>query len=81
MGNYCKTCRFDHRQATGANACPVTTLYWDFLDRNRSVFEDNHRMVFQIKNLDNKRDYPELMDGIRATARSLRERIKRQERI
>jgi deoxyribodipyrimidine photolyase-related protein len=81
MSNYCKNCRFDYRQATGKNACPVTTLYWDFLDRNRSVFEDNHRMVFQIKNLDNKRDDPELMADIRATARTLRERIKRQERI
>ncbi|MES1927758.1 a deoxyribodipyrimidine photolyase-like protein [Salinisphaera dokdonensis CL-ES53] len=81
MSNYCKNCRFDYRKATGENACPVTTLYWDFLDRNIDHFAANHRMVFQVKNLETKQKDPELMNDIRATARDLRRRIEKQEHI
>ena len=54
MSNYCGECRFKPGQATGDDACPFTTLYWDFLDRNRDAFKSNHRMGFQIKNLERK---------------------------
>ena len=81
MSNYCKNCRFDYRNATGENACPVTTLYWDFLDRNLDQFADNRRMVFQVKNLEKKRDDPELIAAIRKQARALRQRIADGERV
>ncbi|MES1926937.1 cryptochrome/photolyase family protein [Salinisphaera sp. T31B1] len=81
MSNYCKNCRFDHRQATGDKACPVTTLYWDFLDRNAKTFEGNHRMVFQLKNLEKKRADEPLMSAIRDQASNLRQRIADGERI
>ncbi len=32
--DYCKPCRYDRTKRTGEDACPFTTLYWDFLDRN-----------------------------------------------
>jgi deoxyribodipyrimidine photolyase-related protein len=38
----------------GEDACPITTLYWDFLARHRDRFRDNHRMVMQLKNIDRK---------------------------
>ncbi|MES1942000.1 a deoxyribodipyrimidine photolyase-like protein [Salinisphaera sp. T5B8] len=81
MSNYCKNCRFDYRKATGDDACPVTTLYWDFLDRHADVFEDNHRMVFQIKNLEKKRQDAELMTAIRDQAKALKARIEKGERV
>jgi len=31
MSNYCRACRFDHKQRTGRNACPYNLLYWNFL--------------------------------------------------
>jgi deoxyribodipyrimidine photolyase-related protein len=35
----------------GENACPFTTLYWDFLNRHQALLVKNPRMVMQIKNL------------------------------
>jgi len=54
MGNFCKGCVYSPKKATGDDACPMTTLYWDFLIRHRERFRDNHRMVMQYKNLDRK---------------------------
>ena len=56
MGQFCKPCKYDPKKRTGADACPFTTLYWDFLDRNLEHFKNNHRMFQQInglKRLDN----------------------------
>lgn len=54
MSNYCDTCRYDPDTACGAEACPFTTLYWDFLARHRSCLTKNERMRMQVSNLDRK---------------------------
>ena len=54
MSNACRGCRFDPAQATGPDACPFTTLYWDFLARHRKLLAKNQRMTMQLKNLDRK---------------------------
>jgi deoxyribodipyrimidine photolyase-related protein len=54
MSDYCRSCRFDPRRATGENACPFTTLYWDFLARHRRLLQGNRRMRLQLSNLDRK---------------------------
>jgi deoxyribodipyrimidine photolyase-related protein len=51
MSNYCAGCRFDPAKSTGEDACPFTTLYWDFLMRHESVLAANQRMALQVKNL------------------------------
>ncbi len=48
MSDSCKDCRYDPRARVGVNACPFTTLYWDFLARNEHFFAGNHRMARQI---------------------------------
>ena len=48
MSDSCKSCRFDPKQRTGPDACPYTTLYWDFLARNESALAGNHRMARQL---------------------------------
>ena len=52
MGNFCPGCRYDPSRAAGADACPYTTLYWDFLDRHEARFRDHPRMGLQVRNLE-----------------------------
>ena len=39
MSTYCKSCSFDHKKRVGEDACPFTTLYWDFILRHADRFE------------------------------------------
>ena len=72
MGDYCGDCRFDPGERTGERACPVTTFYWDFLDRNRALLERVPRMGFSMKNLERLSEKE--IEAIRSQARSLRRR-------
>lgn len=72
MSNFCRHCRFDYRQATGDDACPITTLYWDFLDRNYDQFSKNARMKMQAKHVETKRNKGE-MPAIRQAADRVRD--------
>jgi deoxyribodipyrimidine photolyase-related protein len=51
MSNYCTSCRFDPAKSTGDDACPFTTLYWDYLLRHEQPLKGNQRMTMQLKNL------------------------------
>jgi deoxyribodipyrimidine photolyase-related protein len=37
--------------STGKDACPFTTLYWDFLLRHAEALKGNPRMLMQLRNL------------------------------
>lgn len=54
MSNYCKGCKYDPDVSFGENACPFTTLYWDFVNRHRDLLKKNPRLGMQVKNWDNK---------------------------
>jgi deoxyribodipyrimidine photolyase-related protein len=60
MTQSCKGCAYDPKKRVGDDACPFTTLYWDFLDRHRDRFVKNHRMSQQIYGLNRLSDLPEL---------------------
>jgi deoxyribodipyrimidine photolyase-related protein len=64
MSNYCKGCFYDPKLRTGETACPFTTLYWDFLDRNIEEFKGNHRMAQQLFGIGRLKD----MDQVRQRA-------------
>jgi deoxyribodipyrimidine photolyase-related protein len=54
MSNYCAGCRFKPAEATGDDACPFTTLYWDFLSRHERLLAANQRMSLQVRNIKRK---------------------------
>ena len=72
MSNACKSCRYKPKVAHGPEACPFTTLYWDFLARHKTRLRKNPRMAMQLKNLDRKnasdlRTIRRQADDLRAT--------------
>jgi len=75
MSNYCQACRYDPKAAVGANACPFTTLYWDFLHRHRERFAHHPRTALQWRNLE--RLDPDRLMAIRRQADRLRDRFAR----
>ena len=66
MSNYCGSCDYEPETRMGAKACPMTTLYWNFLDQHEAAFADNPRTALMVKNL--QRMTPELRGEVRARA-------------
>ncbi len=73
MSDYCASCRFDRRARVGDDACPFTTLYWDFLARHRDQFVRNPRIARQVRAAERLSD----LDDVRARAVEVRERLDR----
>jgi len=76
MSDHCRHCRYDPRKSVGDDACPFTTLYWDFLARHRSRFANNPRMAYAYRNLDRK-DRQEV-SAIRRRAEKLKTQLTAQ---
>jgi deoxyribodipyrimidine photolyase-related protein len=73
MSNYCTHCRYDPGDGTGEDACPFTTLYWDFLARHEQRFREHPRAGMQWRSLD--RVPKDKLRAIRARAAALREHL------
>ena len=71
MSDHCKGCRYDPTQRTGEDACPFTTLYWDFVARHRERLAGNRRMNMPLRNL--TRIEATELEQIRSRGRELRE--------
>lgn len=66
MSNYCGGCKYEPETRVGPSACPMTTLYWNFLDQHETTFASNPRTALMVKNL--QRMTPELRAGVRQRA-------------
>ena len=49
MSDYCRSCAYDVKQATGPGACPFNALYWDFLARHERRFANNPRLAMPLQ--------------------------------
>ncbi|WP_372743298.1 cryptochrome/photolyase family protein [Neptunomonas sp.] len=50
MSDYCKNCHYNVKEKLGLNACPLNSLYWNFIDQHYDKFSSNQRMSFPIRN-------------------------------
>jgi deoxyribodipyrimidine photolyase-related protein len=73
MTQHCKGCEYDPKKRVGDDACPFTTLYWDFLDRHKETFVKNHRMSQQVNGLKRLSDLPELKERAKEVLAKLSE--------
>ncbi len=71
MSDSCRSCRFDPKKRVGPDACPYTTLYWDFLARNAESLGTNHRMARPLAAMRNLKDLP----AVRVRAVEILERL------
>jgi deoxyribodipyrimidine photolyase-related protein len=71
MSNYCTGCRYQPQLRHGENACPITVLYWHFLDKHAGWLARNPRTSLMVKARDR---LPETeLKAIRAQARRILE--------
>jgi hypothetical protein len=76
MSNACGRCRYDPHKSVGDDACPFTTLYWEFLARHERRFAINPRMKYPYLGLA-KKD-PRELALIRRQADALKNRLTRE---
>jgi deoxyribodipyrimidine photolyase-related protein len=73
MSDFCGGCSFDRKARTGDDACPFTTLYWDFIARHADRFAKDPRMARQVaaaRKLDD-------LDAVRSRAAEVLDRLDR----
>lgn len=75
MSDYCRPCRYDRKQRTGPDACPFTTLYWDFVARHADRLARNPRMAQPVRAAQRLGD----LDSVRAHATEVLLRLDRGE--
>jgi deoxyribodipyrimidine photolyase-related protein len=51
MSDYCGDCAFSPKRD-----CPITSLYWSFLDRNEASLRDNPRLAMPLRSLARRPD-------------------------
>ncbi len=61
MSNYCRECPYNPAKRVGDDACPFTTLYWDFLNRHEDKLGNNHRVAQQYATLGRLKDREETL--------------------
>lgn len=61
MTNYCNECPLNPKKRVGADACPFTAGYWNFLDRNHNL-RSNHRMFNAFAGLRKLSDLDQLRE-------------------
>jgi deoxyribodipyrimidine photolyase-related protein len=74
MSDYCANCKYSVSKATEEDACPFNALYWHFINRHRSDFENNPRMGMMYRNWEKQK--PERRKALLARAEWLLENVE-----
>jgi deoxyribodipyrimidine photolyase-related protein len=51
QSNYCAGCAYRPEVRVGEQACPVSTLYWNFLDRHEQRLAANPRTLLMARSV------------------------------
>ena len=73
MSDYCKGCVYDRTKRVGDDACPFTTLYWDFMARHEPRFGRNPRVAQQVRAAFKLKDLDQVRERAREVTVMLRE--------
>lgn len=73
MSNYCNGCRYQPELKTGVNACPYTTLYWNFLIRHQDALAQNPRTALMVTHVNKMTEDGKL--AVQASAQQLLENL------
>jgi deoxyribodipyrimidine photolyase-related protein len=79
MSDYCRSCRYEHQQRAGEDACPFNFLYWSFLLEHEATLRANPRLgrnVLGLRYLDEEERI-----AVRRAARSFLDGLAYGERI
>ena len=56
MSDYCSGCHYNVKQKTTEDACPLNSLYWNFMIEHRTRFAKNPRIGMVYRNWDKQDD-------------------------
>jgi deoxyribodipyrimidine photolyase-related protein len=73
MSDYCGGCQYDPHKRTGPEGCPLTAMYWDFLDRHAERLAGNRRLAMPLRSLG--RFDPEELARVKTRARAARREL------
>jgi deoxyribodipyrimidine photolyase-related protein len=69
MSDYCRHCRYNVKELSGADSCPFNALYWNFVAENYDTLARNPRMAMICRTL--ARMSPARIEEIRKHAQAL----------
>jgi deoxyribodipyrimidine photolyase-related protein len=52
MSDYCKSCHYKVKEKSSQNACPLNSLYWNFMHKHRDKFANNPRIGMVYRSWD-----------------------------
>lgn len=67
MSDYCQGCKYNVKQTIGDSACPLNSLYWQFMAKHEEKFSANPRVAMVYRNWHKKA--PEAQEQILAQAK------------
>jgi deoxyribodipyrimidine photolyase-related protein len=56
MSDYCSHCQYSVKEVSTKNACPLNSLYWNFMHQHQEKFRANPRQAMVYRNWDKKSD-------------------------
>lgn len=73
MSDYCSDCRYNPKNRVGDDACPFTTLYWDFLAEHEKTLQASGRMARPLANMRNLSNLADVRDRAETVRRMVRD--------